>query len=117
MNEYQGLFNAVVHRLRAANTIFGENVKLVLRVMADEQWALLSLPYLLVVPTVTRIEGGRAPANVDFDSIVNPRAITLLAQFDGRGSEADWRAAMDIEIAERQLISTLVNWRPQPNFR
>lgn len=118
VNPYDGLYNAIVRRLRAAPTIFGQNVKLVLRQLSEEQWALLTLPYLLVVPTVTRVTGpSLKPQDNDYDSILNPRSVTFIAQLDGRGSEADWMAAIDIEIAEKQLISALVNWRPQPNYK
>lgn len=105
------LYNAIVRRLRAANTMFAQNVKLVLRQLSDDQWSLLKLPYLLVVPTVTRLRPLR-PQDQPFDSIVNPHSVTFLAQLDGRGSEADWLAACDIEFAEKELISALVNWRP-----
>ena len=105
------LYNVVVRRLRAARTMFGQNVKLVLRQISEEQWSLLTLPYLLVVPTVTRVRPLR-PADNAVDSIINPHSMTFVAQFDAHGSEAEWRAACDVEIAERQLISTLVNWRP-----
>lgn len=113
---YAGLFNAVVRRLRAADTIFGERIKLSLRQLSDEQYALLQAPYLLVVPTVTRVPNLR-PMDQNYDSIINPRSIVFRAQLDGRGSEADWMAAVDIELVEKQLISALVNWRPQPNYR
>ena len=44
----------------------------VLRQLSDEQYALLQSPYLLVVPTVTRVPALR-PADQDYDSIINPR--------------------------------------------
>jgi hypothetical protein len=113
--QYDGLFNTVVRRLRNADTIFGQNIKLVLRQLSDDQWALLTLPYLLVVPTVTRVQ--LRPADQDYDSIVNPRSITFIAQLDARGSEAEWMAANDIELVEKQLIAALVNWRPTVNFK
>jgi hypothetical protein len=115
---YDGLYNTLVRRLRAADTIFKDKIKLILR-PAEEPGSLLTLPYLLVVPTVTRIEGGAARTARDqpVESIVNPRSVTFQAQLDGRGSEMEWRAAIDMEIVERQLISTLVNWRPAPWFR
>src|ERR1700754_5031016 len=116
VSTYDGLYNAVVRRLRMSDTIFGDNVKLVLRQLSEEQWALLTLPYLLVVPTVTRVTGLK-PQDQDLDSIINPRSITFIAQLDGRGSEADWMAAIDIELVEKQLISALVNWRPQGNYK
>ena len=113
---YDCLYNVVVRRLRAADTMFGQNVKLVLRQLSDEQWSLLTLPYLLAVPTVTRVRPSR-PLDAAADSIINPHSMTFLAQFDGRGSEADWLAACDIEIAEKQLISCLVNWRPTFGYK
>jgi len=113
---YDCLCNVVVRRLRAANTIFGQNVKLVLRQLSEEQWALLTLPYLLVVPTVTRVRALR-PSDSPPDSIINPHSITFLAQLDGRGSESDWMAAYDIEVAEKQLIGAMVNWRPMFSYK
>jgi len=91
--------------------MFGQNVKLVLWQISEEQWSLLTLPYLLVIPTVTRVRPLR-PADSAVDSIINPHSMTLVAQLDAKGSEAAWRAACEIEKAERQLIGTLVNWRP-----
>jgi|GEM_PF-2690720 len=108
---YDCLYNVVVRRLRAANTIFGQNVKLVLWQISEEQWSLMKLPYLLAVPTVTRVRA-LIPTDKPRDSIINPHSITFLAQLDARGSEAAWLAACDVEIAEKQLISSLVNWRP-----
>jgi hypothetical protein len=114
---WDGLYNATVRRIRRANTIFGQNVKLVLRVLSEEQIALLGWPYLLVVPTMTRVQLPRqAHTGDERDTIVNPRSMAMIAQLDGRGSEADWMAAVDIELAEKQLIAALVNWRPQPHY-
>ena len=113
---FAGLFNAVVRRLRQSDTIFGDRIKLVLRQLSDEQYALLEAPYLLVVPTVTRVQNLK-PVDQDYDSIINPRSIVFRAQLDGRGSEADWMAAVDIELVEKQLIAALVNWRPQGNYK
>ena len=113
---WAGLFNAVVRRLRESDTIFGQRVKLVLRQLSEEQIALLKSPYLLVVPTVTRVPALR-PADQDYDLIINPRSIVFRAQLDGRGSEADWMAAVDIELVEKQLIAALVNWRPQAHYK
>jgi hypothetical protein len=112
----ESLFNAVVRRLRNANTIFGDNIKLVLRQLDQEHWALLKPPYLLVVPTVVRIPQLKAE-EVELEDIINPRSITFLAQLDGRGSEADWMAADDIELVEKQLINALVNWRPNEHYK
>jgi hypothetical protein len=114
--EFVSLYELVTRRIRAANTMFGNNVKLVLRQLDAEHWALLPLPYLLVVPTVTRPEVTRPQAE-DFDTIVVPRSVTLIAQLDGRGSEAEHAAAADIELAERQLIFALVNWRPTECYK
>jgi hypothetical protein len=115
-NVNAGLFNAVVRRLRESDTIFADRIKLVLRQLSEEQYALLQAPYLLVVPTVTRVPNLR-PMDQDYESIINPRSIVFRAQLDGRGSEADWMAAVDIELVEKQLIASLVNWRPQPNYK
>ena len=106
---FESLFNMVTRRIRSAGTIFQDRVKLVLRQRDIEHWARLPKPYLLVVPTQTR-----APINVEIDqmSFVNPRVVTLVAQFDGEGSEAEYRAANAIETAEKQLIYVLANWPP-----
>src|SRR5262249_17035951 len=87
---YDCLYNVVVRKLRAANTIFGQNVKLVLQQLSEEQWSLLTLPYLLVIPTVTRVRP-LSPANQAVDSIINPHSMTFIAQLDAHGSEASWR--------------------------
>ena len=108
------LYELVVRRVRWANTIFGQNVKLVMRQLDEEQWALLKLPYVLVVPTVTRPQ--LRPVDQDMDAIINPRSVTFVAQLDARGTEAEWMAASDIEVAEKQLIGALVNWRPQRHY-
>ena len=84
----------MVRRLRAARTIFGQNVKLVLRQISEEQWSLLTLPYLLVIPTVTRVRPARPP-ELPVESIVNPHSITFVAQLDAHGSEAEWRVRED----------------------
>jgi len=110
------LYNRVTRRLRAAGTLFGDNIKLVLRQLDQEHWSLLQLPYCLVVPTVTRPQHLR-PQDADYDSIINPRSITFIVQLDGRGSEAEHLAADDIELAEKQLIGALVNWRPEQHYR
>lgn len=105
----ESIYNIVTRRLRLANTIFGDRVKLVLRQEDIEHWSNLALPYLLVVPTQTR-----APRELDVDymSFVNPRVLTLIAQFDGRGSEKEYMAVNDIDTAEQQLIFVLANWQP-----
>jgi len=110
------LYNRVTRRVRGARTLFGDNVKLVMRQLDQEHWSLLQLPYCLVVPTVTRPQHLR-PQDADYDSIINPRSITFIAQLDGRGSEAEHLAANDVELAEKQLIGALVNWRPERHYR
>ena len=112
----ESLYNLIVKRIRACNTLFHDNVKLVLRQLPDEQWALLPLPYCLVVPTFSQ-PVVKEPPYADLDSFVNPRRVTLIAQLDGRGSEAEWMAADDIELAEKQLLGCLVNWRPVAHYR
>jgi hypothetical protein len=112
----ESLFNAVTRRLRRSPTIFGDNVKLSLRQLEQEQWALLEPPYLLVVPTVVRIPQLRA-SETEFEDIVNPRSITFIAQLDARASECEWEAADDIELVEKQLINALVNWRPNEFYK
>jgi|GEM_PF-3582723 len=104
----ESLFNVVTRRIRAAQTIFGDRVKLDLRQRSEDQWSALATPYLLVNPLTTR-----PSRDVDADSMVNPRLIQFIAQFDGRGSEAEHLAAIDIETAEKQLIYVLANWQPQ----
>jgi hypothetical protein len=112
----ESLYNLVVKRIRACNTLFQANVKLVLRQLPEDHWANLPLPYCLVVPTFTQ-PTVREPPYADLDTFVNPRRVTLIAQLDGRGSEAEWMAADDIELAEKQLIGCLVNWRPIKHYR
>jgi len=111
----QSLYEAVTRRIRAARTIFGDNVKLTMRQLDTEQWALLQLPYCLVIPTVTRPE--IRPADQDRETIINPRSVTMICQLDAHDSEAEWAAATDIEIAEKQLIGALANWRPAPHYK
>lgn len=108
---YQSLYELIVRRLRLVPTIFGQNVKLVLRQREEEHWSSLPLPYLLVVPTVTRPETARPQMEID-DILVVPHSVTFVAQLDGRGSEAEHLAAADIEVAEKQLIWALLPWRP-----
>jgi len=111
----EGLYVAAVKRIRACDTMFGDRVKLSLRQVDEEQWSRLPMPYLMVFPTVTRI---RVPQGHDqpVDDIINPRSMTMIAQFDARGSEDEWEAADQIELAEKQLIHVLVNWRPTLRF-
>ena len=109
--QIESLWNIVTRRIRASGTIFGDRVKLVLRQSDLAHWAKLRLPYLLVVPMQTRPP---TSLNIDFMSFVNPRAVTLVAQFDGEGSEAEYAAANAIELAEKQLIFILANWTPEP---
>lgn len=112
----ESLYNLVVKRIRSCNTLFHDNVKLVLRQLPDDHWANLVLPYCLVVPTFSQ-PIVKEPPYADMDTFVNPRRVTLIAQLDGRGSEAEWMAADDIELAEKQLIGCLVNWRPLKHYR
>lgn len=109
---FEGLYGAVTRRIRAAGTIFQDRIKLILRQSDIAQWSKLDKPYLLVVPTQTR-----TPTNLETDVMrfVNPRAVTLVGQFDGQGSEAEYMAASQIEIAEKQLIYLLANWTPNQN--
>jgi len=103
----ESLYNVVTRRIRAAGTIFGDRVKLDLRQQPEEHWSFLSKPYLLVNPMQTR-----PSRDLDEDSMVNPRLIQFVAQLDGRGSEAEYLAAIDMETAEKQLIYVLANWQP-----
>ena len=111
----ESLYVMVVKRLRAHATMFGDNVKLSLRQVSDEQWSRLPKPYLMVFPTVTRIR----TVQVDQPAmqIINPRSITFIAQLDAHGSEHEWMAADQMELAEKQLISVLVNWEPLPWYK
>jgi hypothetical protein len=112
----ESLFNAVVRRLRLSSTMFDDRIKLSLRQLEQEQWTHLEPPYLIVVPTIVRIPQLR-PVESEVEDIINPRSITFLAQFDARASECEWEAADDIELAEKQLINALVNWRPNQFFK
>jgi len=104
----ESLYNVVTRRLRSARTIFEDRVKLDLRQLPEEHWSYLAKPYLLVNPMQTR------PAREFTDeSMINPRIIQFVAQFDGRASEAEYLAAIDIETAEKQLLWVLANWQPQ----
>jgi hypothetical protein len=111
----ESLYVQTVKRLRACNTIFGENIKLSMRQIPEEQWSRLPMPYLMVFPTVTRIRA--VQVDQPADEIINPRSITFVAQFDAKGSEHEWQAADEIELAEKQLIQVLVNWKPTPAYK
>jgi len=111
----KSLYVMAVERLRAACTMFEDNIKLSMRQIDDEQWARLPLPYLMVFPTVTRIRVSEVDQPTD--EVVNPRSITFVGQFDGRGTEHEWVTADDIELAEKQLIMSLVNWQPAKHFK
>jgi len=104
----ESLYNVVTRRIRAAHTIFGDRVKLDLRQLPQDQWSFLAKPYLLVNPLQTR-----PSREIDDDSMVNPRVIQFIAQFDARASEAEHLAAIDIETAEKQLLWILFNWQPR----
>src|SRR5262245_14208871 len=107
------IYNVITRRIRLAETIFGDRVKLVLRQVDNDHWARLKKPYLLVVP-----RQNRAPRQLEVDrmSWVNPREVTFIAQFDGRGSEQEYLAANDIDTGERQLVNCLASWKPLPNY-
>ena len=113
----ESLYTSIVKRLRNRGTMFKDNIKLSLRQVSDEQWSRLPLPYLMVFPTVTRIRVAPVDNVNGADSIINPRSVTFVAQFDGRGSEHEWMAAEDLELAEKQLLGALVNWRPAPHYK
>ena len=104
----ESLYNVVTRRIRIAQTIFGDRVKLDLRQLPEAHWSFLAKPYLLVNPVQTR-----PSHDIDDDSMINPRLIQFVGQFDGRGSEAEHLAAIDIETAEKQLLYVLGNWQPQ----
>ena len=109
------LYNKVTRRIRAARTIFGDNVKLSMRQQEQDWWSLLQLPYCLVVPTLARPRV--VPMDQEPDTLINPRSVTLICQFDSFGSEAEHLAANAIDIAEKQLIGALCTWRPQGNYK
>ena len=111
----ESLYNMIVRRLRARQMMFGDKIKLVLRQIEDEHWAHLEPPYLLVVPTLTRIR--LQPTDQPVEAIINPRSVTFVAQLDARATEAEWAAADDIELAEKQLIDALVNWQPTNHYK
>lgn len=111
---FTSVYNIITQRIRAANTIFGDRVKLVLRQVDDAHWSKLQKPYLLVVPRQVR-----APRDLDVDymSWVNPREVTFVAQFDARMSEQEYMAANDIDTAEAQLIYVLAKWQPDAAYK
>ena len=55
---YDNLPSTVTRRIRVADTLFGQNVKLVMRELTADMWSALPADYLLVVPTVTRVATG-----------------------------------------------------------
>jgi len=110
----ESVYNVITRRIRAAHTIFGDRVKLVLRQVEDSHWSKLQKPYLLVIPRQTR---NPREVDVDYMSFVNPREVTFIAQFDGRGSEQEYQAANDIDTAELQLITVLAKWEPFTNYK
>lgn len=112
--ENDSLFAAVVRRIRAAKTALGDNVKLSMRQVEEEQLSRLSLPFGLVVPTVDR-PPNRSVIN-DYDVILAPRSIAVICQFDGFNSDQEHLAAAQIEQVRYQLLDCLVNWRPFPHY-
>lgn len=108
------VYNVITRRLRKANTIFADRVKLVLTQESTEHWSRLNRPYLLVVPQQVRQP---RQLEVDYMAFVNPRVVTFVAQFDDRNSEKSHLAANDIDTAERQLIFVLAKWQPAINYK
>lgn len=108
------LYAAVVRRIRAAETVLGDNVKLSMRQVDEDQLSRLPLPHALVVPTVDRPPNRPVPN--DFDVIVAPRAVAIICQFDGFNSDQEHLAAATIEQVRYQLLDCLVNWRPFPHY-
>lgn len=108
------LWGLVVRRIRGCQTIFGNNVKLSLRSIEEDQLSRLPLPHALVVPSVERPSG--TPPKNELPSAILPRGATIYAQFDPRGSDQEYLAAADIELARYQLLDCLVNWKPAVNF-
>src|SRR6478735_8367058 len=96
---YDNLPSTVTRRIRAADTLFGQNVKLVMRELTADMWSALPADYLLVVPTVTRVAtGGTGPSgNLAADppntELLLPRSITLIAQIDSKNATDDYLAA------------------------
>lgn len=112
--EGESLYAAVVRRIRAAKTALGENVKLSLRQLDEEQLSRLPLPFALVVPTVDRPPN--RPVNNDYDVILAPRSVAVICQFDGFNSDQEHKAAAQIEQVRYQLLDCLVNWRPFQHY-
>ena len=112
--EGESLFGQIVKRLRAADTLLGQNIKLSMRQIDEEQLSRLPLPWALVVPTVDR-PPNRAVVN-DYDVIVAPRSVAIIGQFDGGNSDQEHKAAASIEVVRYQLLDTLVNWRPFAHY-
>lgn len=108
------LYGRVVRRIRAANTVFKDNVKLSLRQSDEEQLSRLAKPFALVVPTIDRPLA--SPVINDYASVTAPRSIAIIAQFDGFSSDQEHLAAAAIEVARYQLLNCLVNWRPFPHY-
>lgn len=112
--EGASVYAEIVRRIRASDTLFGDNVKLSMRQLDEDQLSRLALPWALVVPTLDR-PPNRAVDN-DYDVIMAPRAVAIICQFDGRNSDHEHLAAADIERGRYQLLDTLVNWRPFPHY-
>jgi hypothetical protein len=108
------LYNKITRRIRACGTIFGEQVKLVVRVLDEEHWALMNPPYLLVIPVADKVKPFAPDQDQEFFTI--PRMVNFIAQLDGQDSECDWKAADQIELAEKQLCLVLVNWHPDRTY-
>jgi|SRR5262245_11850934 len=111
----ESLYTKIVRRLREHDTMFKDNIKLSLRQISEDQWSRLPKPYLMVFPTLTRIR--TVIVDQPVPDILNPRSVTFVAQLDGRGSEHEWMACEDAELAEKQLIDVLVNWQPAKNYK
>lgn len=107
------IYNVLVTRLRMAQTIFGDRVKLSLRQLEDDSYTRLERPYLLVVPRQVR-----SPRPIGDDvTFIDPREVMLVAQFDDFASELSHLAANEIDTAERQLVYVLGNWKPSMAYR
>lgn len=104
------LYGQIVRRIRSKETIFKQNVKLSLRQEAEDQISRLPLPLALVVPTTER-PLSRAVVN-DYTDLLVPRSVAIIAMLDARGSDQEYAAAGDIEMARYGLLDALVNWRP-----
>lgn len=112
--EGDSLFAAVVRRIRAAKTLLGDNVKLSLRQVEEDQLSRLPKPFALVVPTVDRPPN--RPVLNDYDTILAPRSIAVICEFDGFNSDQEHLAAAAIEQVRYELLDALVNWRPFQHF-